>query len=495
MSNSTVNSATPGVDVHPMREMLRIAGPTVATMSSYTLMTFTDKWLCSHIGSEPIYVGAQGNGGLASWVPISVAHGIITVVNTFTAQNMGAGHAERGPAYAWNAAWIGVAYWLMFLIPYSFLLPFIFRVAGVDAQQAAMATQFGQVLLWGGGLTLFGRAFSQYFYGMQRANVTLVAGVSANIVNVLVAAVLVFGPTAPESLGLFGRGVSAVAKTLGTPAMGVVGSAYGTVIATLVELAIPLFLFLGPTMNRTYRTRSQWKPSWTHMKELLRLGWPQGAMFGNEMMCWGFFMVYMVSGFGPHHATAGWIAHQFMSLSFMPAVGIGVAVTALVGKYQGMGRSDLAEQRAWLGIKLAVVYMGICGAIFAIFPRQLMHMFIEDSTSAADTEHIMALGRKFLFATAAFQLFDGVAMTVSGALRGAGDTFVPGIATLILSWTIIVGGGLALRAAAPQLESMSGWIAAASYIGALAIFLLVRFRAGHWKSIKLVKGGPVLAAH
>ena len=56
-------------------------------------------------------------------------------------------------------------------------------------------------------------------------------------------------------------------------------------------------------------------------------------MFGNEMVCWGFFMVHLVSGFGPQHASAGWIAHQYMSLSFMPAVGISVACTAIVGKY------------------------------------------------------------------------------------------------------------------------------------------------------------------
>src|SRR5262245_48375000 len=87
-------------------EMIAIAGPTVATMTSYTLMTFTDRWLVSHIGPEPIYVGAQGNGGLASWVPISIAHGTLTIINTFVSQNLGAGRPERGAAYAWNGLWI-----------------------------------------------------------------------------------------------------------------------------------------------------------------------------------------------------------------------------------------------------------------------------------------------------------------------------------------------------------------------------------------------------
>lgn len=477
-----------------MREMLRIAGPTVAAMCSYTLMTFTDKWLSSHLGSEPIYVGAQGNGGLASWVAISFGHGVVTVVSTFTSQNMGAGKAERGPAYAWNAAWIGVLYWLVLLLPYSFTLPRIFAAAGVESRQAVIASQYGRILLWGAGLTLFTRAFSQFFYGMHRSSIVMVAGVTANIANLVLAAVFMFGPDAPESLGLFGKATSAIAHSLQVRRMGVAGSAVGTVLATLVELVIPLSVFLGPAMNRAYRTRSQWRPSLVHMKELWRMGWPQGAMFGNEMICWGFFMVYLVSGYGPQHATAAWIAHQYMSLSFMPTVGISVAVTALVGKYQGMGRSDLAQQRAWLGLRLAVIYMGICGAVFALFPRPLMELFIEGETTAEDHELLLNLGRKFLLATAAFQLFDGVAMTLSGALRGAGDTKVPGIATLILSWSIIVGGGLTLRAMAPSLESMSGWIAAAMYIAVLAMFLLFRFLSGRWKSIRVVREDGAIAA-
>src|SRR5438876_281767 len=65
----------------PIVELLRIAGPTVATMTSYTLMQFVDKWLVSRIGPDPVYVGAQGNGALAAFVPISIAMGLLTVIN------------------------------------------------------------------------------------------------------------------------------------------------------------------------------------------------------------------------------------------------------------------------------------------------------------------------------------------------------------------------------------------------------------------------------
>jgi MATE family multidrug resistance protein len=210
-------------------------------------------------------------------------------------------------------------------------------------------------------------------------------------------------------------------------------------------------------------------------------------MFGNEMICWGFFMVYLVSRFGPEHTTAGWIAHQYMSLSFMPAVGISVAVTALVGKYQGMGRSDIAQARAWLGVRVAMVYMGCCAAVFLLLPNALVDLFIDDGTDPAQRERLLWLGQKFLIATAAFQLFDAIAMVISGALRGAGDTVIPGIATVVTAWTIIVGGGLLMVTFAPGLESLGPWIASAVYIATLCMILLARFLSGRWKQIKLVR--------
>jgi MATE family multidrug resistance protein len=454
-------------------------------MMSYTLMTFTDKWLVSRLGPE--FVGAQGNGGLAAWVPQSVMYGMLTVVNTYASQNLGAGRPERAAAYAWIGIWMGIAWWL-FMIPVSFSLPWVFALAGIDSGQAVLATEFGQVLLWGCVFNLSTRALSNFFYGLHRAGVVMLAGIVANVVNLFASAVLVFGNTTPrEDLGLFGRVCARVATALSIEPMGISGSAWGTVFATGIEFAIPLAIFLSPAMNRMYATRSAWRLSIRHIKDIVRIGWPGGAMFGNEMICWGFFMVYLVSGFGKEHASAGWIAHQYMSLSFMPAVGISVAATAIVGRYMGMGKPEIAEQRVWLAMRIALVYMGLCGVAFVVFRHALTGLFIPTGTSQGTADTIMYLGGLMLIATAAFQLFDAIAMVLSGGLRGAGDTVFAGLATIIASWVVIVGGGLAMTHFFPVLESIGAWIAAATYIFTLCVLLLWRFRTGKWKSITLVE--------
>ena len=471
----------------PLRELIAIAGPTVATMTSYTAMTFTDKWLVSRL--DPELVGAQGNGGLASWVPQAFMYGTLQVINTYVSQNMGAGKASRGAAYAWNGIFIAAAFSLL-LQPYALLLPWIFEKAAMDPAQAGPATEYGRILIWGCFLNMATRALGQFFYGLHKAGIVMIAGILANIVNLVVSAMLVFGQdTSNRGLGLFGEMVAWLSATVGLErGMGIAGSAWGTVIATGVELSIPLAFFLSAKMHRQYGTRTSWRLSWPHIRDILRIGWPGGAMFANEMICWGFFMVYLVSHHGKAHASAGWITHQYMSLSFMPAVGMSVATTAIVGKYIGAGRHDLAAARYWLALGWTVAYMGLCALIFVVFRHQLIALFVKDGTPPEEVAELVRLGSMMLIATATFQIFDAGAMVTSGALRGAGDTLFPGVATIVSSWLIIVGGGFALLYAFPGLESLGAWMAASAYIIVLCLLLLGRFLAGHWKTIKLLPG-------
>jgi MATE family multidrug resistance protein len=491
---------------HPLLEMIVIAAPVVATMTSYTLMQFVDKLMVSRIGPEPIYVGAQGNGGLASFVPIAVMMGMITVINTYVSQNLGAGRPERAPAYAWAGLWMCLAFWLVVMIPYGFVLPHIFDLlrqtpltndaAAESVRRDALAVGYGRILIFGSVVTMMTRAIAQYFYGMHKPVVVLVASVVGNLVNLVFNTLLVFGPSAPARTGnslldsWFDLSAAA-ARSLGIGAHGLNGSGLATVIGTTVELLIPLAVFVSPSFNRRFGTLASWRPSMPHIRELFTIGWPGALMFGNEMVCWSFFMVYLVGKFGPLHSTAGWIAHQWMSLSFMPTVGISVAITASVGKCLGMKRPDLARQRAWLGLLLAVCYMTFCGLCFVVFRRRFVGLFVLDNTPPADAAAIIALGSRFLIACAAFQFFDAIAMSLSGALRGAGDTRWTGVVTLILSWTIIVAGGLAMVRFAPGLGSLGPWIAAAAYIILLALAILFRWLSGKWRTISLLGEGKV----
>lgn len=470
-------------------ELLRIALPAVATMTSYTVMQFVDKLIVKDLG--PNELAAVGNGGVAAFIPGAMMMGVLGVINTFVSQNLGAGRPQRGSAYAWNGLYLSMLSWVLVFIPFAFLLPQVFlaqqNIFNLDAPSeavSAMQNQYGSILLLGIVFTLCSRSLGHFFYGIHKPAVVMVSAIVANVVNILLCNYMVLG-----RIGLPFHGMQIQTSYEG---MGVLGAALSTVIGGVVELLIPLALFLAPKTDAAYHTRRAWRYSGAHIKDILRIGWPAGLMGANELVCWFVFMTGFVAHFDKPgepavNNAAGWITLQYMHLSFMPAVGISIALSAIVGKYIGAKRIDIAAKRAWLGLWITVAYMSVCAAIFVLFRHDLVQMFIGKEYDTQTAEQILAIGSKLLILAAMFQFFDAIAISLSGVLRGAGDTVWPGIVTVILSWGIIVGGGKYFIAYHEDLGSLGPWIAAAIYIIALSIAFFARFLGGKWKNMKVLR--------
>ncbi len=464
----------------PIREVWSIAWPVVLTMMSYTVMQFVDALMVSRV--DAISVAAQGNGSVWSFTVISFLFGIVTMVNTFVSQNIGAGKPEEAARYAWAGIWLSVIAWLLLLVPFGFLLPTIFRMMHPgEPRLVELETAYAQILLFGGVVTVVTKAIAQFFFGTQRPRVIAVAAITGNLVNLVGNYILIFGEAGLPALGIPG--------IPGTPALGVAGAAIATLIGVAVEGAIPLVIFLSRRSHERYRSRSLWRFDQRRTLELIRLGWPNALQLSNEIICWAIFMSYLVGLFGPLHLVAGWGTLRYMHMAFMPAVGFSVATTSLVGKYIGAGQPDVAAQRARVAVCMAMAYMTVCGLLMAIFREDLLQAFtMGEETTAAEAEEILRIGSGMMICAAIFQTFDALGIVYSGALRGAGDTIVPGVLTVVLSWGVIVGGGWLLATRVPEWSSLGPWIASAVYIILLGFAMAGRFESGRWRSIRLVEG-------
>lgn len=450
---------------HPLLDMLFIAAPSIVQMVSYSAMQFVDMQMVTQWGDDPVYVSAQGNGGMAVWIPLSLIFGMSGVVSSFVSQNLGAGSPRKGAQYVWAQWWIALATAVV-LLPMVFVLPPVFAKMGHSPELVDLETGYANILIYGAILTMGARTVAQYFFGMHKPLVPMAAALLGNVVNVLANFVLIFG-------------------LLGFPELGLMGAALGTVIGSAVEMLIPAAMFLMPHWAKNFDTRTAWKPASKPIKEILRVGTPAGLMMVNEMVCFGYLMVGLGGRFGEAQQAAGWVALRYMSLSFMPTVGLSIAITAIVGRLIGMGRLDLAEKRAWLGMGLGIAYMGACATCFIVFREQLMGLFVTDEMDAESAAELVRVGSMILIAAAVFQTFDAVAVTMTGALRGAGDTLVPSVLTIVLSWLLIVGGGHLAVAVKPEWGAVGPWIFASAYIVVLGVALLVRFKLGAWKRMKL----------
>lgn len=468
-----------------MGEVWSQAWPTVLTMTSYTVMQFVDSLMVSRIG--PLEVAAQGNGGLWSFAPISFVFGLLTVINTFAAQNLGAGRLDRVAAYGWAGLWISLGAWACILLPIAAILPWAFESIGHSPELVAGEGAYGRIMLVGGILLLASKAMGHLFFGLHRPKLITVAAIAGNLVNVLASYVLTFGDAGVPSLGLPG--------VPGVPALGLVGAAIGTTIGVAVEAAIPLAVFLGPAMNRELGSRRAWRCGLGPIRDLLRVGAPAAAQFGNELVCWTIFMTVLVGRFGEDHMAAGWATMRYVHLSFMPAVGFSVATTALVGRFIGAGRPDLAAKRARTALGMAIVWMTACGILFLVGRESLVRVFADGGDAPPEmVARIVEIGSRLIVCAAVFQLLDAVGIVYSGALRGAGDTLVPGVLTVVASWVLIVFGGWLIVLWMPGLESLGPWIAATAYIMVLGIAMAWRFESGAWRRLTLVGGEQAAAA-
>jgi MATE family multidrug resistance protein len=173
---------------------------------------------------------------------------------------------------------------------------------------------------------------------------------------------------------------------------------------------------------------------------------------------------------------------QVNSVSFMPAFGRASAGAILVGQAIGAGRKDDVPGIVRRTAAVAGAWQGMIGLVYFALPGPLMSLFASEQVPS---EALVRVGAAMLAASAAWQLFDALAMTLSEALRAAGDTTWCLWARVAIAWALFVpismlvvgrwGGGPVGAIACVVL-----------YLAALAIALLVRFRGGAWRRIDLV---------
>ncbi len=189
----------------------------------------------------------------------------------------------------------------------------------------------------------------------------------------------------------------------------------------------------------------------------------------TDVLAWSLFLAFVIAQFGTGALAANNYMFRFLMVSFMPCFGLSAAVTALVGRYVGAGRNDLAAQRAHLGFKVATTYMLCCGLVYFFARGPLMHLFTHDP-------NVLRIGTTMLIFAAIYQLFDSMFIIYNGALRGAGDTFIPSIVTGVAVWTIMLGGGYVMARFFPRFGVAGPWTLATIYGAFLGIFMLTRFR-------------------
>lgn len=207
----------------------------------------------------------------------------------------------------------------------------------------------------------------------------------------------------------------------GFPNMGVDGSAVATLIAYVIGGVLFFWVLALPGMVLNFRWQRLW-PELDLGRRILRIGYP--AAVEQLVIQFGFVAyVAFIASYGDKEVAAYFIGVRILALSFLPGFGFSSAAATLVG--QGLGaRAPLFSRKAgWESTGMAVVLMSAMGLVIFVFARQIAAVFIDD-------REVITYTVAFMYALGAAQPLMAVDWTLTGGLRGAGDSRFPLVASL-----------------------------------------------------------------
>jgi MATE family multidrug resistance protein len=315
-------------------------------------------------------------------------------------------------------------------------------------------------------LFLIQSVLTGYFVGLGKTKVVMIANLLGILVNVPMNWCLVLG-------------------NLGFPRLGMEGAALGTLCGTLFIVLILHFSYLFGPGYRRYGGSRAWRPQTELLAKLLRFGLPAGAESFINVFAFNVFVLLMDS-YGPTVAAAVTITFNYDLVAFIPMLGVGAAVTALVGQCMGAGNPAGARKAAHLGLRVAWSYAGSMVILFVAGAPLLVRFFSRGFTEA--DRAILPLAETLLRLAALYTLADATQVVFSGALRGAGDTRWVMVASGILHWIMASAALVFIRVLA--LPPVSVWLFFILFVISLGVSMFLRHRGGKWEKIRLVESAP-----
>lgn len=449
-----------------VRAIIALAIPFAANSAIQAILNLTDTWFIGRISTTALAAVAAIHWPVIAC--IALFGGVGLAGQTLVAQAFGGSRRRRAAQAGWMSLWAALlcapVFFIIALNGNNLLQPF-----ALAAEVQTLSVQFWQPRMMGAPLAVALWGMIGFFNGIGRPKISLVVEILVCLSNALFAQLFIFH---------FHWGIA--------------GAAWATNCAQALGLLIGLGIFIGPRMHAAFGSRLMWRPRLDKLWSQLKLGAPMGILIAADVLGFAMFQLMQVH-LGTVDGAATQLVMMLTAVSFMPAVGIAMAGTTLVGQSIGMGDRAWARKVGNTIIVICMTYMGAVGLLLGLTAPWLIPIFLADNDPQAFA--VIQLGSTIMWVAAAYQLFDGLNFGCSFSLRGAGDAIVPAACVLVLSWIVFVplahmlsfepGGGWVDGLPQFGLGALGGWLAALTYIVLNSLMLLLRWRSHAWEKIRL----------
>jgi MATE family multidrug resistance protein len=252
-----------------------------------------------------------------------------------------------------------------------------------------------------------------------------------------------------------------------------------------------LLVFNG-RMERSHGTRSVRALDRGLMRRILRYGYPSGLQFLMEIFVFAFFTL-AAGRLGAEILAVNNIVLSIESMSYIPMLGVGQAVSILTGQSVGRGSPSAGREAAISGIALTTAYVVFILMAFVAFSGPIISVFLPGATDPAGMAgeaRIVSLGTVLLRFVILYSFFDGLYICCFGAVKGAGDVWYPMWAMAI--WGILYFLAVMILFGLKAEGVYSLWAITVTYVLGLTFTVYRRFRSGEWMKLKVIEAPPAL---
>jgi multidrug resistance protein, MATE family len=464
-----IDTAQPAPLSATMRSLLVLAWPIVFARATQAVVGFSDALMSAPLGSETL--AAVTTGALDTWGFAMLPMGTVFIVQSFAAQLYGRRDLHAARRYAYYGMIIAAAAGVLSALAIPFV-PGLIALLGYAPRVQAQMSEYMMIRLLSVGAFVAAEALGNWYGGLNNTRLALLAGVVTMVANV-------------------SGNYALIEPRFGLPGYGAPGAAWASVIASWLGFAVIAAAFalrygFPDELKKDAGAASQ--KLGLHASELwrvLRFGLPNGVNYFLEFAAFALFINVVVGGLGTHVLAAMNVVLNINSISFMPAFGMASAGAILVGNAIGAGDKDDVPSILRRSMLVTVGWMGSVGLVYWFAPVLLMGMFEPGDAGSSD---LLEVGATMLALSALWQVFDAASITLSEALRAAGDTTFCMNARIVLAWFVFI------PAAWYAVRVLNGGVVAImwsliAYIALLAGTLALRFASGKWRQIDLLGSG------
>ena len=432
-------------------------------MLGHTFVSFVDNIMVGQLGTAELAAVSLGNSFM--FIAMSIGIGFSTAITPLIAEADASNNFKQAKSTYKHGLFLCTTLGILLFLLVFFSKPLMYLMQQPEEVVVLAIPYLNLVAFSLIPLVIF-EAIKQFTDGMSMTKYPMYATLIANIVNVVLNYLLIFGK-------------------FGFPEMGMVGAAYGTLVSRII-MVIYLWTLLRykERSRKIVRNIKLFTLDFSMIKKIVNIGSLSAMQMFFEVAI--FTSAIWLSGLlGKNSQAANQIALNLSSMTFMVAMGLSVASMIRVGNQKGLQNYKELRRIAFsiflLGILLAVFF----ALLFFIFHKSLPNIYVDlnDTTNYKDNMEVLSIASNLLLAAAFFQISDSIQVVVLGALRGLQDVKIPTILTFISYW--VVGFPVSYFLGKEEMYGSFGiWLGLLAGLTTASVLLFIRFNS---LTLKLIK--------